>query len=520
MTRAANAGGSPGQGVGRGSAINLFGSITAAVGAIGLLALLTRLLGAGEAGAFLSAVAAVTILITATTLGTDTGLIRQMAKTPDGRVPAGLLRVALGPVLVVSGITAVILFLTADHLADLIGDAEHADLIAGHLRAMAPFIPVGAVLSAVLGATRGLGSMNPTVFLDRMARPAAQILFCAVALVIGNTALLGVAWALPFGLAALAAFGWLRAMQPADAADRPAMTRADVRDFWSFTLPRAAASGLQIMIQWVDVLLVGAFMSTRDAGIYAVASRALQLGFFVINAVGQAVQPRLASDYASGSTERLAAIYRRSTVWTVVVVWPVFLAAAITAPTILRVFGPEFVAGATAVAILAASGLFSSAVGSVDMVLLMAGRSTANLVITAAALAINIGFNVALIPTLGISGAALAWGLSRVVAKSLSLWHVTRHVQVTPFSRDLGAVCLIALGSFGLTGLVMRATTEDSVATAVLYLLVASGTYLTLNRGRIPELLQVLRRRAAGPRSTSESHRSDTTARVPSRLTN
>lgn len=280
----------------------------------------------------------------------------------------------------------------------------------------------------------------------------------------------------------------------------PSDMRAEAVDFWRFTAPRAVAAVMQILMQWLDVLLVGAFLSTRQAGIYAVASRVIQLGFYVVNAVGQAIQPRLAALFLGGDHTRLQQVYRRSTMWTVLLVWPVFLAGAITAPVLLHPFGLEFVAGATAVAVLAVSGLLSSGVGSVDMVLLMAGRSSANLAITAVALFSNVGLNLLLIPRFGIVGAATAWAASRVIAKLLSLRHVVRHVGVHPFGPGVVGVGSIAVLCYGVGGLVTRGLVDLDLFSTTAYLLTATALYTFFLRDRIIEARDSL---ARSPRPTS-----------------
>ena len=86
--------------------------------------------------------------------------------------------------------------------------------------------------------------------------------------------------------------------------------------------------------------------------------------------------------------------------------WPQYIAIAIFAPTVLRLFGSDFTEGSSTVAILAVSLLVGSALlGPVDMVLLMSGKSMWGLWNTALSLTVNLGLNILLIPRLGIEGA-------------------------------------------------------------------------------------------------------------------
>ena len=53
------------------------------------------------------------------------------------------------------------------------GEAETAQL-ADFIRTFAVFVPVSALSLAVFAATRGFATMRPTVYLDKIARPALQ----------------------------------------------------------------------------------------------------------------------------------------------------------------------------------------------------------------------------------------------------------------------------------------------------------------------------------------------------------
>ena len=69
-----------------------------------------------------------------------------------------------------------------------------------------------------------------------------------------------------------------------------------------------------------------------------------------------------------------------------ILAWPIYLSLAVFAPVLLGIFGPEFVAGQTALLILALTMLAASAVDAVDTVLLMIiriglGSSVATLVL-------------------------------------------------------------------------------------------------------------------------------------------
>ena len=69
---------------------------------------------------------------------------------------------------------------------------------------------------------------------------------------------------------------------------KPARRTRVSRDFWSFSAARGVAAAVEILLEWADVLIVGALVSPRAAGIYAVATRRVldRLGIEMVEVPG------------------------------------------------------------------------------------------------------------------------------------------------------------------------------------------------------------------------------------------
>jgi O-antigen/teichoic acid export membrane protein len=187
----------------RGSVINLGGSLVFGVTGFLLIVVVTRKLGKDGAGALFEAIAVFSIISRSAMAGTDVGLVRFtsrfLARNRTGEVGA-LYRVALVPVAVVSSLAGLAVFLLADPLGGLLTAGHGHDTLTEYLRVLAPFIPVAAVYQAVDGATRGFGTMVPSVVVDRIGRSSALPLLVLVASAAGGATLVGVAWAAPFAV--------------------------------------------------------------------------------------------------------------------------------------------------------------------------------------------------------------------------------------------------------------------------------------------------------------------------------
>src|SRR3546814_3053612 len=90
--------------------------------------------------------------------------------------------------------------LAAGAIGDIVADGSSADGVADHLRVLAPFVPIAALYSVVVQGTRGFGTMRATVAIERIAKPLAQVVLVAAALVLASDdggVLLDLAWAGP-----------------------------------------------------------------------------------------------------------------------------------------------------------------------------------------------------------------------------------------------------------------------------------------------------------------------------------
>lgn len=494
--------------IARGGTLNMLGAVANGVLSFALVIIVTRGLGAAGVGAFFSAIALFNILSNVAQLGADTGLVRTIARYRALERIADVrptLRVALGPVVAGGTVFAVAMFLFAPQLADLVGKGARHQEIASYARFLAPFLPLTAAYLVVLAGTRGFGTMAPSVFIEKIGRSALQAPLALAVLSAGlGPGSLALAWAAPVVPAAILALRSLRSLLHGHERDRmpgdARKTRELAARFWRFTAPRGFAGVFQVTVLWLDTLLIGGLVSTRQAGIYAATTRYMTAGLFAGAAIQQVMGPKISEVLARRDDQRAAAVYQTSTAWLMLAAWPIYLSLAVFAPVLLGIFGREFVAGQYVLVILALTMLLASGVGPVDVVLLMGGKSVWNLANTVASLTLNVSLNLVLIPRLGITGAALAWSVSILVNNLAPLAQVWAFLRLHPFGSAVARAALSAAVCYGILGLTIRFVFGASIATLIVYQVVAGLLYLAcLVRFRVPLELaafwQALRRR-------------------------
>jgi O-antigen/teichoic acid export membrane protein len=489
--------------VARGGTLTIGGFVASAMLQSLLVLVVTRGVGAGGAGVFFEAVSLFTILSNWGQLGADVGCVREVARLRAlGRIADATRSVAVALVPVAAGATlaAAVVYVYAPAISSVFFDAAHRDAGAHVTRLIAFFVPLAAVTTVSLGASRGFGTMKPYVLVQNIALPTARIVlvFAVVAAGLG-TAAVALAWTSPLIAAcavALACLAWgLRKGRADDAHPRVAPRPLPVlaSSFWRFSAPRAAAAGFGTTVTWLDVLLVGAYTSASDAAVYAAASRLSLVGTYALYAAGMALAPQFSSLIAQGRRDVVDALYQTATAWLIALGWPLYATLAVLAPVFMSIFGPHYNAGATALTILALAGLVNFATGNVTLLLLMAGGSGWNMFNAAASLATNVALNLVLIPRYGIEGAAIAWAASIVLQNALALAQVRLALGFHPFARAY-VVAFAALAAFGGIGLGLRAWLGASPTALAVTLAIATPLYaLFLRRARSTLRLGMLR---------------------------
>lgn len=430
--------------VARGSTATLAGAVLSTVAGFGLVLVVTRGVDPDPAGRFFAVSALFVVALAAAGLGTDTGLARFVLRTASPAAVRRLVVMAAVPVLA----TAVVLALA---LAAWWPDA----------RWLVWALPFAAASDLCLAALQAHATFRVAVLVDRVLRPATQIVLVSAVVVAGLPgAALAVAWGAAYLLSALLAVRALRAVLRTPRVSTPGRqaTGEDVtaRGFWAFTWPRGVARIAQVGVQRIDIVLVAWLLSPADAAVYTVATRFVVFGQLANQAVSTVVQPRFTLILTDGDTGSRRAVLGRvfgvTTCWSVLLAWPVYLCVAAAPVAYLGWFGPAYTTtDARTVALVMAGGmLVAVASGPVDTLLLMTGRSTRSLANTLIALVIDVVGCLLLVPRMGIAGAALAWAVAVVVRCTLAVLQVRGDIGLLPGRRALLLAAAVPLTCVGL----------------------------------------------------------------------
>ncbi|ACZ91236.1 lipopolysaccharide biosynthesis protein [Streptosporangium roseum] len=412
----------------RGGLAGLAGAATAAAAQFAVVVLVTREAGQEAAGAFFAATALCLMAAGILRMDAGNGLIYFIARSrPFGyRCTSGYVRAALVPVVALSLVTAT---------AALLSTPDPT------VRVLAAALPVVVCADIVVAATRGFGAMRPTVLLGGVLQPVAQLVLVSAVVVAGagSVPLLAAAWALPSLPVLLLSAIWLRRRLP-----YTPYLPGTAHDLWRYTWPRSMAAGIQAVFQRLDIVVVAMLAGPVEAAVYTAATRFKIVGQLVNQGLTQAVQPRLVRALTAGDLARARELYQSTTMWLVLLTWPIWLGYAVLAPWLLGLFGDGYASGVPVALVLAATMMLATACGMADVVLASAGHTGAGLANLVAAITVTVALDALLVPVWGAYGAALGWAGGMLVKNLLPLWRIHRRYGLRPF----GAHSLAALKSW------------------------------------------------------------------------
>lgn len=495
---------------------SVLGAAFSAVFGVLLVVIVTNGFDPTVAGTLFAATSAFLILEAVAVLGTDTGLVKwlpTLLATGRGVDVRRTLVVAMAPVLLTSVGAGVVLYLVAGPLAPVMVGTDAAATGETMLRALALVLPVATLHALVLAATRGMGTMRPTVVVENIGRFGLQALaVLAVLLLDGGAGALALAWALPYLPGLVVTSVWLHRLvarataQAATGSVAPAPWSVLARGFWAYTGPRAIARVVQAGLKRSDVVMVAALASPAAAALYTAATRFVVLGQLFVQAVQQALSPQLSSLFAKRDTRAADSVYQAATQWSMLAAWPLYLVMAGFAPTLMLVFGDGYDVASDVVVILSLTMLLATACGPVDSVLLMSGRSWLSLANNTVALAINVVLNLLLIPLLDIRGAAISWSVAIVVRNLLPLVQVRRQLGITPVTRSslvVAATAVACFGPIGVVGVALEPPTVVALALIAVGVAAYAVSIWTLRtRLGLDAFRSLARRRGAAPAPT------------------
>ncbi len=277
----------------------------------------------------------------------------------------------------------------------------------------------------VLAAEKNMAGFQRIVtarLFDSILRPALYVLTVAAFLFWGQalspTQLLVIATFAALA-AAIAMWSWVaRLVKTLPQSGRQSDDTAQHRRWWYIaSIPMMLTTMINMLLMDMDVIMIGLFLGDGEVGIYRPAVRGVALVNLANLAAVQTLGPMLARALARQDTKGAQVLMGQAVTITAALGLAICVALAFGGDFYLGLFGDDFRAARPALITLIAGQACAILGGGAGAVLVMLKRERWVLGINVAAIALNIGLNIFLIPIWGLQGAACATALSLVSAK-------------------------------------------------------------------------------------------------------
>lgn len=464
------------QGIAGGTGLSLLGRV--ANGGLSFLygIVVARLLDIQSVGVLMLALAVIRIAEFVGRMGLELGTLHYvaiLAGKADIAAVRGTVRNALRMVVMFGLALAGILAACATPMSALFGMPD----LAGVIQILSVSLVPTSLTMILLAALLGLKQFGYNTICERIVLPAANLVICG-ALLLAGFGILGASVA--YVAAALLTLP-LAARYFARSAPQASGVGAPIAAFelLRFSAPLVLVIILTQLLFWTDILMLGLLREASEVGIYSAAVRTAFAANMIVAAANQIFAPTISHLYHQGDLPHLQALFKTVSKWMFLATLPVVMILLLLSEEILRLFGPTFAAGKTALMILALTQLVDASTGASTFMLTMSGRLKLMVFNTGAAFVLNVALNALLVPRYGMEGAAaatfLALGAFQLLALVQTRWTMGMHPYNLGYLKPLAA----GIVAFAVVGVVkswvgempyLLAIVAYSVGYAVLYL--------------------------------------------------
>lgn len=261
--------------------------------------------------------------------------------------------------------------------------------------------------------------------------------------------------------------------------------------------PFAIVAGIAVLFTDTDILIISWMKNATDVGIYAAAIRIIQVLYIVPNVIQMATTPIYAR-LAGKDDSKFRTAFENTIVMAFLIALPACIGGAILGTQLMRfVFGASYAPGGNALSLLMIGLIFDYVTVAISTAMFAYNQQRNMIYSSALGGAINVALDLALIPSLGMTGSAIAT-LCAQVAMNWYLWNKMNKVnkfQILPKTAKIIAASVgMALVTAGLYLL-----SFNVLINIVISVLVYVSILLVLKEPLVQEVLELLGLRTPQP---------------------
>jgi O-antigen/teichoic acid export membrane protein len=413
---------------------------------------LTAYLTPADFGTYSLALTVISITGAFATLGLNEGVPRYIAFF-RGRHEEQKVHELIISAMIMGLIAGLLAILVSPSLfQSLAGDGFDSD---GHILSVVKIlifaVPFTILLNLAVAIYRGFDRTNVNMYFYNIIRPVSLLGFALGSVFIGAS-LKGVVFAdllsmvFTFGIMSLYFI-----KKPPFKQEWKIKFSEPTKQLIRYSLPLLITATILNLMSWIDTIMLGYFKPAEVVGVYNAVYPLVGFLSLVITSMGYVYVPVTSKLWGQNNTAPLGSIYAVMTKWCFLLTFPLF-ALIFVYPEyfITRLYGAEYVSGATALRILSLGFITNSYFGFNYHTLLASGDSDFLMKCSVASAGINALINFTLIPEYGMVGAAIGTAVSYAsieVLMTLRAWKKQNMHPFTSMYRKLTCIVVLMVGA-------------------------------------------------------------------------
>ena len=206
---------------------------------------------------------------------------------------------------------------------------------------------------------------------------------------------------------------------------------SNLNELFKFSFPVLISNSMLLLIQWVDIIILGYFETSNIVGIYSVIMKISLFSSIILFSINSIVASEFSRLYSLRKMDDLKLIIRKSSKVIFFITIPILIFIVCFSKFILGYFGTEFVAANKTLYILIIGQFINIVCGSVGYILIMTEKQNIFKNIMIFSTCINIIMNIILIPIYSINGAAIASSISLILWNILSFSYIYKNYNIS-----------------------------------------------------------------------------------------
>jgi O-antigen/teichoic acid export membrane protein len=327
------------------------------------------------------------------------------------------------------------------------------------LRLLAPVPVLVGCLAVLIQATLAARVTRANFWVRGVFEPTALLVAGVSAWALGG-GLRGLAMAQVVASAATLTVALLvvrRIFHPAER--RRVLGAPPIPGFARLSLSLGIADILNTVLQRADVLIVGYFAGPEWVAVYDACETITRVIANVRYAFDSIMAGMMSESLAMADKDRLRYGLRLVTRWVITAALPIALTVTVLrAELLLKFYGRDYAAGASALLVLALSHLANASLGLTGWMLVAGGKSRFVLLNNVLGVIFNIGAGILLTSRYGITGTAIAVLGTALVVQGSAVIEVALWQRISPFGAALWKPLVSAAIAVGVELVVSRVT--------------------------------------------------------------